>query len=167
MQLSCILLQSTLIDACVLDSDSGLLQQVCYHQLHWQLWYFKLLVCPVKTYVFAGLRYYGRFVSQDSPEGCPGTIPPGKDAFTFLYLCLPPAKIRSWHWQFFCEQWVFLPDSEQRPKLMLPQPTHVDYRAACFCHRNLIEIGYVCSVCLSSKSGSLVKQANVRHLWNW
>lgn len=25
----------------------------------------------------------------------------------------------------------------------------VDFRAACFCHRQLIDIGYVCSVCLS------------------
>lgn len=48
-------------------------------------------------------------------------------------------------------QWVFLPDQEQRSQLVLPPPVHVDYRAACFCHRNLIEIGYVCSVCLSSK----------------
>ncbi|XP_010015385.1 PREDICTED: general transcription factor IIH subunit 3 isoform X2 [Nestor notabilis] len=45
--------------------------------------------------------------------------------------------------------WVFLPDQEQRSQLVLPPPVHVDYRAACFCHRNLIEIGYVCSVCLS------------------
>ncbi|XP_043548590.1 general transcription factor IIH subunit 3 isoform X6 [Chiloscyllium plagiosum] len=47
------------------------------------------------------------------------------------------------------KQWVFLPDPEQRSQLVLPPPVHVDYRAACFCHRNLIEIGYVCSVCLS------------------
>ncbi|XP_077571306.1 general transcription factor IIH subunit 3-like isoform X2 [Stigmatopora nigra] len=45
--------------------------------------------------------------------------------------------------------WVFLPDGEQRSQLLLPPPVHVDYRAACFCHRNLIQIGYVCSVCLS------------------
>uniref|UniRef100_A0A8C6RQA7 General transcription factor IIH subunit 3 n=1 Tax=Nannospalax galili TaxID=1026970 RepID=A0A8C6RQA7_NANGA len=45
--------------------------------------------------------------------------------------------------------WVFLPDQDQRSQLILPPPIHVDYRAACFCHRNLIEIGYVCSVCLS------------------
>ncbi|EHB15947.1 General transcription factor IIH subunit 3 [Heterocephalus glaber] len=45
--------------------------------------------------------------------------------------------------------WVFLSDQDQRAQLILPPPIHVDYRAACFCHRNLIEIGYVCSVCLS------------------
>lgn len=27
----------------------------------------------------------------------------------------------------------------------------VDFRAACFCHRNIIDLGYVCSICLSSK----------------
>ena len=25
----------------------------------------------------------------------------------------------------------------------------VDYRAACFCHRELVDVGFVCSVCLS------------------
>ncbi|KAJ6656734.1 hypothetical protein lerEdw1_003622 [Lerista edwardsae] len=47
------------------------------------------------------------------------------------------------------QQCVYLPEQEQRSQLILPPPVHVDYRAACFCHRNLIEIGYVCSVCLS------------------
>ncbi|KAG8183598.1 hypothetical protein JTE90_025150 [Oedothorax gibbosus] len=45
--------------------------------------------------------------------------------------------------------WIFLPSVDTRKKMILPTRVHVDYRAACFCHRNLIEIGYVCSVCLS------------------
>ncbi|GBM71676.1 General transcription factor IIH subunit 3 [Araneus ventricosus] len=45
--------------------------------------------------------------------------------------------------------WIFLPNVETRKKMILPTRVYVDYRAACFCHRNLIEIGYVCSVCLS------------------
>ncbi|XP_072384285.1 general transcription factor IIH subunit 3 [Diabrotica undecimpunctata] len=45
--------------------------------------------------------------------------------------------------------WVFLPEPPIREKLVLPPPLKVDYRAACFCHRQLIDIGYVCSVCLS------------------
>ncbi|XP_053783825.1 general transcription factor IIH subunit 3 [Desmodus rotundus] len=87
--------QSILIDACVLDSDSGLLQQAC-------------------------------------------------DITGGMYLKVPqvPSLL-----QYLL--WVFLPDQDQRPQLTLPPPVHVDYRAACFCHRNLIEIGYVCSVCLS------------------
>ncbi|KAG5329140.1 TF2H3 factor, partial [Acromyrmex charruanus] len=45
--------------------------------------------------------------------------------------------------------WVFLPDPSVRSKLVLPPPVKVDYRAACFCHQELIDIGYVCSICLS------------------
>lgn len=45
--------------------------------------------------------------------------------------------------------WVFLPEPPLRSCLVLPPPVKVDYRAACFCHRELIDIGYVCSVCLS------------------
>nr|CAH7737161.1 unnamed protein product [Callosobruchus chinensis] len=51
--------------------------------------------------------------------------------------------------------WVFLPEPPIREKLVLPPPVKVDYRAACFCHRELIDIGYVCSVCLSSKYENL------------
>ncbi|KAI4889397.1 hypothetical protein NFI96_034083 [Prochilodus magdalenae] len=87
--------QNILIDACVLDSDSGLLQQAC-------------------------------------------------DITGGLYLRIPQKTALV---QYLL--WVFLPDADQRSQLVLPPPVHVDYRAACFCHRNLIEIGYVCSVCLS------------------
>ncbi|OXA58389.1 General transcription factor IIH subunit 3 [Folsomia candida] len=45
--------------------------------------------------------------------------------------------------------WVFLPDVTLRKQLALPPPDPVDYRAACFCHRQLIDQGHVCSVCLS------------------
>ncbi|XP_041078991.1 general transcription factor IIH subunit 3 [Polyodon spathula] len=87
--------QSVSIDACVLDADSGLLQQAC-------------------------------------------------DITGGLYLKVPQKMALA---QYLL--WVYLPDTDQRSQLVLPPPVHVDYRAACFCHRNLIEIGYVCSVCLS------------------
>ena len=44
---------------------------------------------------------------------------------------------------------VFLPRPALRPKLALPARPGVDFRAACFCHRRLIDVGYVCSVCLT------------------
>ncbi|KAK2573927.1 General transcription factor IIH subunit 3 [Acropora cervicornis] len=47
--------------------------------------------------------------------------------------------------------WVFLPEPDVREQLVLPSSLHIDYRAACFCHRQLVDIGFVCSVCLSSK----------------
>lgn len=45
--------------------------------------------------------------------------------------------------------WVFLPEPRVRNQLILPSSMHIDYRAACFCHRRLVDIGFVCSVCLS------------------
>ncbi|KAI5746278.1 hypothetical protein M8J77_001821 [Diaphorina citri] len=45
--------------------------------------------------------------------------------------------------------WVFLPDPTVRKKLVVPPPVSVDYRPFCFCHHELIDIGFVCSVCLA------------------
>ncbi|KJE91230.1 general transcription factor IIH [Capsaspora owczarzaki ATCC 30864] len=42
-----------------------------------------------------------------------------------------------------------LADRAARELLILPQPTVVDYRSACFCHRRIVDVGFVCSVCLS------------------
>ncbi|KAG9297534.1 hypothetical protein G9A89_001474 [Geosiphon pyriformis] len=44
---------------------------------------------------------------------------------------------------------TFLPDRYSRTILCLPGKEQVDFRAACFCHKKIIDIGYVCSVCLS------------------
>ncbi|KAF4556479.1 General transcription and DNA repair factor IIH subunit tfb4-like protein [Elsinoe fawcettii] len=45
---------------------------------------------------------------------------------------------------------AFLPDPSARQHLYLPgQTTAVDFRAACFCHRRIVDIGFVCSICLS------------------
>ncbi|GAA5933935.1 hypothetical protein JCM3775_000327 [Rhodotorula graminis] len=43
----------------------------------------------------------------------------------------------------------FLPGAAAHKNLMQPRQEHVDLRAACFCHRRIVDIGYVCSVCLS------------------
>jgi len=45
--------------------------------------------------------------------------------------------------------WMFLPDVNLREKLELPISLQIDYRAACFCHRQLVDVGFVCSICLS------------------
>ncbi|XP_076367264.1 transcription factor B4 isoform X1 [Tachypleus tridentatus] len=87
--------QNVVIDACVLDKDSSLLQQGC-----------------------------------DITGGC------------YLKVTNVSALL-----QYLL--WVFLPDAKTRKQLVQPPPVHVDYRAACFCHRELIDTGYVCSVCLS------------------
>lgn len=44
---------------------------------------------------------------------------------------------------------AFLPDATARKHLLPPTNISVDFRAACFCHRRVVDVGYVCSVCLS------------------
>ncbi|RKF63525.1 General transcription and DNA repair factor IIH subunit tfb4 [Erysiphe neolycopersici] len=44
---------------------------------------------------------------------------------------------------------AFLPDSESRKHLVVPTQETIDFRAACFCHRKVVDLGFVCSVCLS------------------
>ncbi|KAI1431962.1 transcription factor Tfb4 [Xylaria sp. CBS 124048] len=43
----------------------------------------------------------------------------------------------------------FLADIEARRSLVTPTQDTVDFRAACFCHRNVVDTAFVCSVCLS------------------
>ncbi|KAG0285449.1 RNA polymerase II transcription factor B subunit 4 [Linnemannia gamsii] len=43
----------------------------------------------------------------------------------------------------------YLPDMFARSYLYLPGQDQVDFRAACFCHKKIVDIGFVCSVCLS------------------
>ncbi|KAK2792753.1 RNA polymerase II transcription factor B subunit 4 [Onygenales sp. PD_12] len=44
---------------------------------------------------------------------------------------------------------AFLPDQRARTHLILPTGADVDFRAACFCHRRVVDVGFVCSICLS------------------
>ncbi|KAJ3188326.1 RNA polymerase II transcription factor B subunit 4 [Gaertneriomyces sp. JEL0708] len=44
---------------------------------------------------------------------------------------------------------AFLPEESMRKMLRLPGRDQVDFRAACFCHKTVVDVGFVCSVCLS------------------
>lgn len=45
---------------------------------------------------------------------------------------------------------AYLPDETARKHLITPgEGEGVDFRAACFCHRRVVDIGFVCSICLS------------------
>lgn len=46
-------------------------------------------------------------------------------------------------------QEAYAADPYSRQLLRLPRPSAVDFRASCFCHKRPIDIGFVCSVCLS------------------
>ncbi|KAF5370605.1 hypothetical protein D9758_001915 [Tetrapyrgos nigripes] len=47
---------------------------------------------------------------------------------------------------------TFLPSPSVRKAIAVPTQDKVDFRAACFCHKNIIDIGFVCSVCLSTSA---------------
>ncbi|RMD43592.1 hypothetical protein DV735_g1520, partial [Chaetothyriales sp. CBS 134920] len=44
---------------------------------------------------------------------------------------------------------AFVTSPSTRELLTPPTAINVDFRAACFCHRRVIDLGYVCSICLS------------------
>lgn len=45
---------------------------------------------------------------------------------------------------------AYLPDLSARHHLISPgNDSNVDFRAACFCHRRIVDLGFVCSICLS------------------
>lgn len=50
---------------------------------------------------------------------------------------------------------AFLPDRNCRKFLVSPTAEFVDFRAACFCHRKVVNTGLICTVCLSSTSPSI------------
>ncbi|TFK73924.1 Tfb4-domain-containing protein [Pluteus cervinus] len=43
----------------------------------------------------------------------------------------------------------FLSPQSIRQTLSVPTQDRIDFRAACFCHKNIVDIGFICSVCLS------------------
>ncbi|KAL0956395.1 hypothetical protein HGRIS_002542 [Hohenbuehelia grisea] len=43
----------------------------------------------------------------------------------------------------------FLSAPALRKTLSVPTQDKIDFRVACFCHKNIVDIGFVCSVCLS------------------
>ncbi|KAL3812791.1 hypothetical protein ACJIZ3_014059 [Penstemon smallii] len=70
-----------------------------------------------------------------------------------------------------CLLTVFATDLHSRNFLLLPKPAGVDFRASCFCHKRTIDMGYICSVCLSifcehqkkcSTCGSIFGQAQTQ-----
>jgi len=44
---------------------------------------------------------------------------------------------------------LFAVDPLTRQCINMPQQVNMDNRATCFCHKNSVDLGYICSVCLS------------------
>ena len=69
------------------------------------------------------------------------------DATGGIYMALDDQS-RSGFLQYL--MFAYLPDQAAREHLIMPgEGEGVDFRAACFCHRRIVDIGFVCSICLS------------------
>ncbi|CAK3990972.1 RNA polymerase II transcription factor B subunit 4 [Lecanosticta acicola] len=69
------------------------------------------------------------------------------DATGGVYMALND-KTRAGFLQYL--MFAYLPDEAARNHLIVPgEGEGVDFRAACFCHRKVVDIGFVCSICLS------------------
>jgi transcription initiation factor TFIIH subunit 3 len=69
------------------------------------------------------------------------------DATGGIYMALDDTS-RSGFLQYL--MFAYLPDQAAREHLIMPgEGEGVDFRAACFCHRRIVDIGFVCSICLS------------------
>ncbi|KAK4963378.1 RNA polymerase II transcription factor B subunit 4 [Elasticomyces elasticus] len=65
-----------------------------------------------------------------------------------IYLSLTTPIQRAGLLQYL--MFAFLPDPAARENLVMPGETEgVDFRAACFCHKRVVDVGFVCSICLS------------------
>ena len=72
------------------------------------------------------------------------------DATGGIYLALNTPISLSGFLQYL--MFAYLPDASARSHLIVPgsgEGEGVDFRAACFCHRRIVDIGFVCSICLS------------------
>ena len=61
----------------------------------------------------------------------------------------------------------FLADRRGREGLVMPKAVGVDFRAACFCHRRVLDRGWVCSVCLSSEFDTCLLQGSGSNKLNY
>ncbi|KAK3111438.1 RNA polymerase II transcription factor B subunit 4 [Teratosphaeriaceae sp. CCFEE 6253] len=65
-----------------------------------------------------------------------------------IYLSLSTPAARAGLLQYL--MFAYLPDAAARERLTMPgEGEGVDFRAACFCHKRVVDIGFVCSICLS------------------
>ncbi|QIW99029.1 hypothetical protein AMS68_004547 [Peltaster fructicola] len=70
------------------------------------------------------------------------------DATQGIYLPVTTPEAHAGLLQYL--MFAYLPDLSARQHLISPgNDSNVDFRAACFCHRRIVDLGFVCSICLS------------------
>jgi len=76
--------------------------------------------------------------------------PERRDALLQYLLVSHRVCMQAATWLIEPTQMTFLSPPSIRKILAVPTQDRIDFRAACFCHKNIIDVGFVCSVCLSS-----------------
>ncbi|OTA27774.1 hypothetical protein BTJ68_09998 [Hortaea werneckii EXF-2000] len=80
--------------------------------------------------------------------GDPVFLQQAADTTGGIYMSLSTPDARAGLLQYL--MFAYLPDAAAREHLITPgEGEGVDFRAACFCHKRIVDIGYVCSICLS------------------
>ncbi|TKA33748.1 hypothetical protein B0A50_00584 [Salinomyces thailandicus] len=80
--------------------------------------------------------------------GDPVFLQQAADTTGGIYMSLSTPVARAGLLQYL--MFAYLPDQTAREHLITPgEGEGVDFRAACFCHKRIVDIGYVCSICLS------------------
>lgn len=80
--------------------------------------------------------------------GDPVFLQQAADTTGGIYMSLDTPTARAGFLQYL--MFAYLPDQTARNHLISPgEGEGVDFRAACFCHKRIVDIGFVCSICLS------------------
>lgn len=80
--------------------------------------------------------------------GDPVFLQQAADTTGGVYMSLSTPQARAGLLQYL--MFAYLPDQTAREHIIMPgEGEGVDFRAACFCHKRVVDIGFVCSICLS------------------
>ena len=103
---------------------------------------------PIMNAIFAAQR---RHIPIDVLKlaGDTGFLQQACDATGGVYMDLSSSTLQDGSAMLQYLMMAYLPDSTARRWLVMPGGEEVDFRAACFCHQRVVDLGYVCSVCLS------------------
>ena len=103
---------------------------------------------PIMNAIFAAQR---RHIPIDVLKlaGDTGFLQQACDATGGVYMDLSSSTLQDGPAMLQYLMMAYLPDSTARRWLVMPGGEEVDFRAACFCHQRVVDLGYVCSVCLS------------------
>lgn len=128
-------MQELLIDTCVLAAEDST------HGQQAALLTGGLYLRPIDQ---ASLLQY--LLVRSFEQCLPLQVDSGDHSPSMLLVCIPT-------------QSLFIVDTQTRQFMNMPHQADVDYRAACFCHKKAVDIGHVCSVCLSGSSSLTLSHA--------